>query len=199
MVKSKIYNAKSRTVKTPKGKKSKYDVKQNRMIQRIWSMTKPELKTYRSEVSGASADVNGYLYSFPALIVQGTTNATRIGSKIKIQSISIKYNVNGLNTTIGFARLMLVRNVNATLTIPDLPDFNNYTDLYKVFVYRDKLVPINTTSYKKVGAMTVSFPSGIQVDYDTDANDIMFYVVSDLAAIAGLTFDFNFIINYTDA
>lgn len=199
-------NAEPMKLKTPKGKKSTYDKKQNRMIQKIWSLTRPEIKTYRSALDPLASEINvgGIIFDFPSKITLGTASSQRIGDQIKIQSIQLRYVLKAGDPN-NLVRLTMLRQTGTTLVSADYPGVNDYIQLDKIFVYKDKLIALETsyngslTAPKRIGTMNLYFKNGITIDYAKSIHtDLQLHIVSDSSAAPHPVIDFVYLITYTD-
>lgn len=207
---SQIRNSKQKKIKNPRGRRTRYDQKQNRLIKKVYNMCKPEMKHYRNQVSTFPVSTAGSLTDLTNLITQGTSAAQRIGQKIKIYSIYTKITVQGADAS-NYVRFMMVRNqANVQLTLSDFPAFNSYPNIDLMHLYRDRLIPL-TSSYDgtatvfppKVLNMYIKFKNGITVDYTASGSpitpQILFYQVSDSITANHPVVSYEYIINFTDA
>lgn len=200
--KKQVWNGKTKKLSfKPKGKYTKYDLKQNRMMSKLYAIVKPEVKQY----FGDSAVIPFYsgtpsLFQPLVLIAQGTTSSTRIGDKIKLMNISIKWQLNA-NATSPFVRLITVRNVGTTvLTSGDFTGTNDFFDKAKIYTYKDSVLSINPNTLNRRGTFQFNYPKGLIVDYtNLDKAQLLFVAIQDLPLAYSSTIQYTYCITYTDA
>jgi len=208
---SKVRNSGSTKLKSIKGKSSNYDKKQDRMAKQIYNLVKPEMKHYRNNQTVLSVSDAGVLFDLTAVIASGTSTAQRIGQKIKIFSIYMKFAVQGADNT-NYLRFMLTKSVSNNVLLADYPAVLEFPNIDLLHVYKDKLIPL-TSSWNgaavyptKIVTMEMKFPNGITIEYTPSTgtpvsikNQLQFYAVSDSGLPFHPTMIYNYIINFTDA
>lgn len=185
-----------------KGKKpiarTKIDRYQNAMLKKVMSITKPELKTYRNQVTGSVSDA-GYLLDLTNVITQGTASSNRIGDKIKVMAIEVRGYLKRADTT-NVVRLMLCRNKAESLTPTDFPNAIGFADPTKIYAYKDNLRSLDVYHEFSNILYKQRYTNGIRVEFQTSQihNQLLFYVVTDSDAAPHPSIEFAYVIDFID-
>lgn len=200
---TKYWNGKSKKQSfKPKGKHTRYDAKQNKLIAKVYSLVKPEVKQFFGDTGFITFfDTQPIVFQPLSNIVAGTGAYNRIGDKIKVSNISIKYQ---LKTYTGndFIRIATVRNVGTTVLSSSnfLGGTNDYFDKTKIKTYTDVCMPSTPNTANRRGTRTFNFPKGLNVDYTNfDKSQLIFAVMQDMPNTNGSAIQYTYVITFTDA